>query len=193
VHTYANGAWSQRGGDIDGEIGYLFGSSVSLSSDGNVLAVGEPGAYANAGQVRVYEYVASGIWTQRGGNIDGEAAGNHSGSVRLSSDGNVLAVGAWSNDPSVLLKDAGQVRVYQYASGAWTQRGGDIDEEAAGNKSGSSVSLSSDGTVLAVGTSNWDGSAGYVRVYKFTNANGGNWVQRGSKNIWFWHFCLSVQ
>jgi hypothetical protein len=64
VHTYANGAWSQCGGDIDGEIGHLFGSSVSLSSDGNVLAVGAPGAYANAGQVRVYEYVASGIWTQ---------------------------------------------------------------------------------------------------------------------------------
>ncbi len=194
VYKYANGAWSQLGGDIDGEIGSYFGSSVSLSSGGNVLAVGAPGASIatpgtnNVGQqVRVYEYVAtSGIWTQRGGSIVGEAPGDYSGDtggVCLSSDGNVLAVGAKLNDPS-LLNDAGHVRVYQYANGAWTQLGGDIDGEAAGDMSGSSVSLSSDGTLLAVAAKSTYGysNTGYARVYKFSNANGG-WVQRGSKII----------
>ena len=33
----------------------------------------------------------------------------------------------------------------------WTQLGSDIDGEAAGNDSGNSVSLSSDGTIVAIG------------------------------------------
>ena len=58
--------------------------------------------------------------------------------------------------------------------------GSDIDGEAAGDKSGTSVSLSSDGTIVAIGADNNDGNgsdAGNVRVYVW---NGTNWVQRGS-------------
>ena len=47
--------------------------------------------------------------------------------------------------------DAGHVRVYEYSGGAWTQLGDDIDGEAAGDQSGFSVSLSSDGTRVAIG------------------------------------------
>ena len=47
--------------------------------------------------------------------------------------------------------DAGHVRIYEYSSGSWTQLGADIDGEAAGDHSGSSVSLSSDGTRVAIG------------------------------------------
>ena len=54
------------------------------------------------------------------------------------------------------------------SSYAQTQIGGDIDGEAAGDLSGRSVSLSSDGTIVAIGAINNDGSgtdAGSVRVY----------------------------
>ena len=41
--------------------------------------------------------------------------------------------------------------VYQYSSGSWTKLGSDIDGESADDQSGYSVSLSSDGTIVAIG------------------------------------------
>ncbi len=118
-------------------------------------------------------------WIQRGNDIDGEAAGDNSGSsVSLSSDGNILAIGALGNDETGDL--AGHVRVYTWNGAAWTQRGDDIDGEAADDRSGGSVSLSSDGNTLAIGATNNDGTdpaAGHVRVYTW---NGTAWIQRGS-------------
>ena len=52
--------------------------------------------------------------------------------------------------------DIGHVLVYQYnpgggeGNGEWEKLGQDIDGEAAGDKSGYSVSLSSDGTIVAL-------------------------------------------
>ncbi|MCB9292168.1 MAG: hypothetical protein H6559_03415 [Lewinellaceae bacterium] len=59
------------------------------------------------------------------------------------------------------------------------QAGGDIDGEAAGDRSGWSAALSADGNRLAVGAAFNDGNgsnAGHVRVYDFI---GGTWVQAG--------------
>ena len=185
VYKYANNAWTQMGADIDGEAsGDYFGNAAELSSDGTVLAVGSynnDGNGSNSGHVRVYEY-ANSMWTQRGADIDGEAAEDASGlSVSLSSDGMVVAVGAYLNDGSGA-PDSGHVRVFRFANSAWTQMGGDIDGEAAGDQSGTSVSLSSDGTVLAVGAWMNAGNGGYesghVRVYKYSTNNNA-WTQLG--------------
>ena len=47
---------------------------------------------------------------------------------------------------------AGQARVYEYASGSWTQLPiGDIDGEDYGDNFGYSVSLSANGSTVAVG------------------------------------------
>ncbi|KGE86778.1 hypothetical protein IX84_19255, partial [Phaeodactylibacter xiamenensis] len=94
--------YCQLGLDIDGEgADDQSGESVSLSSDGSVLAIGAPGNNDNGsllGHVRVYEWDGTG-WSQRGVDIDGEAFGDGSGiSVSLSSDGSVLAIGADLND-----------------------------------------------------------------------------------------------
>ena len=51
----------------------------------------------------------------------------------------------------------------------WKQLGSDIDGEAAGDNSGNSVSMSSDGTIVAIGAKYNDGNgnnAGHVRVYQ---------------------------
>jgi hypothetical protein len=64
------------------------------------------------------------------------------------------------------------VRVYQYSDSSWTQLGADIDGEAANDNSGTSVSLSSYGTKVAIGASYNDGTAsnaGHVRVYNLPN------------------------
>ncbi len=171
-------SWDQKGADIDGEALYdVSGASVSLSSDGTILAIGARGNDengSNAGHVRVYEWNGS-AWTQKGADIDGEAAGDRSGhSVSLSSDGTILAIGATGNDGNG--NDAGHVRVYEWNSGtsSWDQKGADIDGEAAGDKSGRSVSLSSDGTKLAVGAPFNEANgidSGHVRVYSITTSS----------------------
>ena len=91
-------------------------------------------------------FVAS-DWIQQGADIDGEAGGDESGSsVSLSSDGTTVAIGAYRNDGNGT--NSGHVRIYAWnsATSAWEQQGADIDGEAAGDYSGRSVSLSSDGT-----------------------------------------------
>jgi hypothetical protein len=172
VRVYQNigGVWTQVGADIDGEAtNDRSGSRVSLSADGSVVAIGAPhnkGNGSDAGHVRVYQNI-EGSWTQVGADIDGEAAGDLSGySVSLSANGTVVAIGAYHNDGNS--NRAGHVRVYQNIAAAWTQIGADIDGEADGDRSGTSVSLSADGTVVAIGAPQNDGngsSAGHVRVY----------------------------
>ena len=175
VYDWDTLAWTKRGQDINGEAaGDNSGWSVSLSSDGNTVAIGainndaSGNLLSNAGHARVYDWDTV-SWTQRGQDIDGEAASDNSGwSVSLSSDGNRIAVGAMYNDGTG--SDAGNVRVYEWNTTSWRQLGLDIDGEATGDNSGRSVSLSSDGNILAVGAVYNDGngtSSGQSRVFKY--------------------------
>jgi len=89
-----------------------------------------------------------------------------------------VAIGAPQNDGSA--DNSGHVRVYQFANGVWSQVGGDIDGEAEGDRSGTSVALSADGNTVAVGAPENDGTgdgAGHVRVYSLSN---GAWSQVGA-------------
>ena len=175
----ADESWVQRGGDIDGEAANdRSGISVSLSADGSTIAIG---AYRNGddnGHVRVYSYDES-AWNKVGQDIDGEAANDVSGKrVSLSADGSIVAVGATGNDE--MGDSSGHVRVYSLNGNQWVQLGEDINGEAAGDRSGESVSLSADGSIVAIGAhyndgDNGDGS-GHVRVYSL---NGNQWVQLG--------------
>lgn len=175
-------AQTQIGSDINGEAsGDYSGWSVSLSSDGSIMAVGarnNDGNGSNSGHVRVYQNV-SGVWTQIGSDINGEAIDDVSGeSVSLSSDGSIVAIGAPRNDGNGT--SSGHVRVYRNVSGVWTQIGSDINGEAASDESGKSVSLSSDGSIVAIGASYNSGNgygSGHVRVYQNVS---GVWTQIGS-------------
>ena len=103
------------------------------------------------------------IWKQLGSDINGEVAGDNSGnSVSLSSDGTIIAIGALGNDGNG--NASGHVRVYKYDSGNWSQVGSDIDGEAANDYSGKSVSLSSDGTIVAIGAHINNGNGGDVKI-----------------------------
>ncbi|WP_178991388.1 T9SS type A sorting domain-containing protein [Winogradskyella schleiferi] len=174
VYEKQSGSWVQLGSDIEGgQAGDGCGNSVSLSSDGNIVAIG-----SLSGHVRVYEN-QSGNWVIVGLNIDGEEASDSMGTnVSLSSDGSVVAIGAGSNDGNGI--SSGHVRVYENQSDSWVQVGSDIDGEEAEDFSGESVSLSSDGSIVAIGARGNDGNgslSGHVRVYKNQS---GSWVQIGS-------------
>ena len=117
-------------------------------------------------------------WSQLGGDIDGEAEGDYSGySVSLSADGTVVAIGARYNDGDG--NDSGHTRIYAWDGSSWSQLGGDIDGEAEGDLSSRSVSLSSDGTVVAIGAIGNDGNgsqAGHTRIYVWDESS---WSQLG--------------
>jgi len=167
--------WNRVGGDIDGEAAYdNSGYSVSLSADGTTVAIGaryNDGNGSDSGHVRVYEINASNDWVQLGGDIDGEAAWDQSGySVSLSDDGTIVAIGARVNDANGQKTSTGHVRVYEInTSNDWVQVGTDIDGELGYDQSGYSVSLSADGTTVAIGAPYNDGvngqNHGHVRVY----------------------------
>jgi hypothetical protein len=81
--------------------------------------------------------------------------------------------------------------VYQYkeslGTGSWIQLGDDIYGEANGDFSGISVSLSSDGTTLAIGALyghpdfGFNDNKRYVRVYQYKESLGtGSWIQLGN-------------
>jgi len=183
VRIYQNisSTWTQIGTDIDGDaVNDQFGASVSLSSDGKIIAIGAIGNDSNgftSGHVKIYQNIL-GTWTQIGTNINGEAASDQSGiSVSLSSNGGIVAIGAHLNDGSG--SNAGHVRIYKNILSTWTQIGTDIDGEAVDDNSGRSISLSSDGSVVAIGAPLNDGSgsnAGHVRIYQNISST---WTQIG--------------
>ncbi|MBT3612615.1 MAG: hypothetical protein HN522_06730, partial [Flavobacteriales bacterium] len=181
IYQFVNGDWYQKGQDLNGDANYdHFGFSISLSNDGNTVAVGASGKDdngSNSGQVRIYTYNGT-SWNQLGQDIDGESAGDYSGgSVSLSSDGSTVAIGAISNDGNG--SSSGHVRVYQNNGGVWNQIGQDIDGEASQDRSGESVSLSSGGNIVAIGAKFNDGNgsdAGHVRLYEYEDSV---WVKVG--------------
>ncbi len=155
--------------------------SVSLSDDETILAVGTYHASNNSSQsgcVRIYKK-NSGAWNQIGNDINGEAIGDWSGySVSLSGNGTTVAIGALNNN-GCNGKNSGHVRVYKNNAGVWEQVGGDIDGEMQGDWFGYSVSLSQDGTTLAIGAVLNSGNgkhSGHVSVYRNTS---GKWSQVG--------------
>ena len=185
IYSWNSGtiAWEQQGADIDGEApGDNSGNSVSLSSDGTTVAIGANGNGSYSGHVRIYSWNSTtSAWEQQGDDIDGEATGDNSGnSVSLSSDGTVVAIGARMNDGNG--NNSGHTRIYSWNSttSAWDQQGADIDGEAANDQSGSSVSLSSDGTTVAIGAKGNDGNgsySGHVRIYSW-NSTTSAWEQQ---------------
>ena len=167
---------TQIGSDIDGTASQEnSGTSVSISGDGTTVAIGSP----KNGPVKSHVRVFQNNGTQIGANIVGETNSDQSGySVSLSDDGTSVAIGAPYNTGTG--SNAGHVRVYKFNTPNWNQVGEDIDAEAFSDNSGWSVSLSSDGTIVAIGAPNNDGAgsnAGHVRVLKF---NGTDWMQLGA-------------
>ncbi len=175
--------------------GDLFGAMVTLSDDGNTLAVGARQEDSNATGIggneadnsaadsgAVYVFARSaGVWSQqayiKASNTDiGDWFGVR---VALSNDGNTLAVGAQyegsgaiglgGNELDNSAPNAGAVYVYHRSGGAWTQSAYlKSSNTGTGDIFGSWVALSADGSTLAVGAQEEDGGntdAGAIYIY----------------------------
>jgi len=166
-----------------------FGSSLSLSADGNVLAAGALGEASNApginglqsnnaaaGAGAVYLFSRSGVtWTTdtyvKASNTG--AADAFGAAVALSSDGTRLAVGATGEASAASGVDgnqfdntrsgAGAVYLFARDAGGWTQTTYVKSENPdSGDSFGQSVALSTDGVTLAVGAPNEDSATSGV-------------------------------
>jgi len=148
-----------------------FGASVSLSEDGNTLAVGSPlerdGGDPASPPGKVYIYHNDGTQWNRQAVIDTEyqdVFDEFGHSVNLSADGNTLAVGAIGEDSNATgvngdqsdngSSDSGAVFVFVRDGESWNQqayiKGSSADDI---HQFGSAVALSADGGILAASSS----------------------------------------
>ena len=191
VYQENSGVWTQIGTDLLGEnFNDRFGTAVAISNDGTRLAVGAFGnddVASKAGHVRVFQE-SNGVWNQVGADIDGSGFNNQSGSaVAISADGTRVAIGAPFGGIFIVPDDTprnvtsfnppGQVRIFEEVAGSWTQVGNDIYGTSPSEEFGAALSLSDDGTVLAVGSPLFNLGQGRSTIYEET-VNG--WTQNGS-------------
>ena len=173
VYEWNGADWTQKGSTLEGSMdGSRFGHNVSMSSNGNIVAIGAPQFDEKKGEVTVYEWSGN-DWSQKGSSIVGVEGLDENGySTALSSDGLILAVGARYHN-----EFTGHVRIYQWDGVDWSQIGSDIEAVAAGDYEGYSIALSSDGKRLISGAERHDGFRGQVRIFDW---DGSEWSQVGN-------------
>jgi len=190
---------STKVADMASSIGYLkasntgtavneyFGSFVSLSSDGNTLAVGATGEDSNATGVNgdqtdnsvsfsgaVYVFSRTGtVWSQqaylKASNPDVDDTFGYN--LSLSDNGNTLAVSAYKEDSNATgvngdqtdnsMSDSGAVYIFSRTGAIWSHQAylKSSNTSASDRFGEESVSLSADGNTLAVGAPSEDSNA----------------------------------
>lgn len=173
VYKWNNEGWEQLGTRLIGNAYDGFGYAVALSDNGMRLIVRALGSH----DAKVFEYNGS-QWVQVGPNIPvGHGGATFISDVAISSNGNIIAISD-TDFPQLGIQN-GLVKLYQYESPDWKQIGSDIIGENEHDQSGFSVSLSEDGTTVAIGSINNNSGgdhAGQVRIFKFID---GDWKQIG--------------
>jgi hypothetical protein len=191
-----------------------FGISVSLSADGNTLAIGAPlerssatgingnqtdNTRTNSGAVYIFSRTAN-TWSQQAYvKASNTGSDDHFGvSISLSADGNTLGVGATGESSSSTgingnqgdksAVASGAVYVYSRSGTNWSQQAYlKASNTGADDWFGISVYLSADGNTLAVGALYEDSSATDVNGNQVDNAtsdSGAVYVFRRSGNSW---------
>ncbi|QQR88714.1 MAG: hypothetical protein IPJ88_10745 [Myxococcales bacterium] len=199
----SDGSWSEQAylKASNAEMLDNFGMAVALSADGNTLAVGATGEDSSATGIdgdqednaendsgAAYLFTRSDdTWAQqvyiKASNTDKQD--NFGSAIALSSEGNILVVGAPNES------GAGAAYVFEMSGGSsWTEQAylkASNTEIESDDNFASAVSLSADGSLLAVGapqedssaqgidgdqTSNHMESAGAVYLYKRQSAAG---------------------
>eukprot|EP00981_Chlorochromonas_danica_P010367 scaffold3161_cov247-Ochromonas_danica.AAC.2 len=155
----AQASWKQVGSNVSGDqSNEHFTTSFSIRDDGNVFIVGsnhyDAGALNNAGRARVYYFLEGTGWTKLGNDILGQQSFEFNGcSVAISGDGSRICVGSSGyTAPLSSISAAGRARVFALNGGVWTQLGIQIAGDQVNEYAGSCVSLSYNGSVVAVGS-----------------------------------------
>ena len=159
----------------------FFGSSLSLSADGNIVAISAASTDTNAdesGSVYVYNWDGT-SWNITGSIIYGNYWQEKIGwGLSLSGDGLKLAIG------SLLHTNKGYVYVYEWLNNEWTRMGNDLSADLAIDYNiNKYIDFNNDGTIIVIGSSGhvYNGiNSGGAEVYKWID---NNWKQIG-ENIY---------
>ena len=149
----------------------LFGTSVSLNSAGNILAVGAPRTSAS-GYVKVFTYSSS-AWALTATITTSFASDTFGTSVSLNPAGTSLAIGSPSG---------GYVSVYQSSAGVWPAYSGNTygyADATTNIKLGQSVAISQNLVTGAPATTAVTGN--YVKLYAPTLTPYKTWIEQGGE------------
>jgi len=199
-----NGNKWEGAGIFSGRLGDKYGFSISLSGDGKMIAIGaiwtNVGSKIEVGQVETYHFSEKNTWISVGQKLTGVNDYDLFGrSISLSDDGSRMAISAVWTD--VNGENSGSVYIYELREDTWTQIAEAIHGEAAGDEFGNTVSMSGDGSIVAIGApySGENGSeSGSVRVFQYSSErrtmqethakrndesiqDKGEWIQVGKK------------
>ena len=115
----------QIGSTINGTIAEdAFGSSIAMSQNGNVIAVG--GETNNStGYIKIYE-LSNGDWVQKGSTISGDEQSEYFADwkIGINADGTRISAGAPDNST-----EAGVIRNYEFVAGTWVLLGSEIEQK----------------------------------------------------------------
>jgi len=192
--------FSRTGGDwnreakltaVDGEPGDMFGLDIAVSSDGTAAVVGavedENPNGEQAGSAYVFEQSDS-AWDQQAklSAADGDADDHFGRAVALSDDGTTALVSAAYDRVTPEEIILGSVYAFERSDGTWNQQAKLVPGEV-GYRVGSTVSLSADGTVALIGTSEHERPSPGAYVFEQLD---GSWEQQaklstGDPRDWF--------
>jgi len=201
IYSFDEGDWLQLGQSLVGKCRKdSVGWGLSLSTNGEIIAVGgynggkntddDNTANSEQGYTMIYKYKNKrDKWLPLGKKIFGETPDEEDGtSVDLSGDGKTVIIGGPYFGKGYL----GRARVFKLikktvagkAENTWEQVAKDMIGEVGEGEYGTSVSMSLDGSVIAVGSGCYyfcnQNYVGYVDVFKI-NKKDTKWKQLGNR------------
>jgi hypothetical protein len=184
VFTRNGGMWSQQGPKLVGTgvagVKPLMGTAVSISADGNTIALGGPGDQSNMGAVWIFRRT-NGTWAQFGNKLVGTGAAGtiprQGSAVALSADGKTLLSGGY--------QDAGRrgaTWVFTFDGSSWMQQGNKLvgTGQFTDSYQGCSVALSANGNTALIGGNSDNTFRGAAWVFV---RSGNTWSQQGAKLV----------
>lgn len=176
VYTFSGTNWLQKGSVLYGQnFEDQFGFTTCISDDGNTIAVGSRGvdypSEFSLPESKIFVWNGD-DWIQKGNGIKGSRDNRFNGEVRLSSDGNCMAVANYSEQ-----LNSYRIKVYNWDGSSWIQKGEDIPTPSIFEK----FKLSSDGSTIAYLTYDntyQSGFPGFAHIYRW---NGIKWTRNGQE------------
>lgn len=144
-----------------------------ISGDGNTVAIGRPLTPNGTGfgSVKIFNY-NSGNWVQSGNDILGETWGEEFGSaMAISDDGLTIAIGAFKRTTE-LGWGTGYVKVYNFVSGNWVQKGQSIFGPNTNSQLGRKILLSANGDTIVLRGQTTSNATQYLKIFNFSS---GTW------------------
>lgn len=176
IFEYNGSSWKQLGSDIDGENNKKLGGILTISQDGNVIALG-----TNPLEILKWNGAS---WQKHGLNQPNTSFNINTdhNNISLNCDGSIIAFSdPFDNGDTLSRSDCGKVSIFHLNNNIWELKGNHIYGDNAYDYSGESISLNCDGyriAIGAVGHSDNGAKSGQIRVFEF---DGTNWKQLGNE------------